>query len=39
MRYAIITTEGHTSSPNGADVENVQILAFIDTENSASALS
>lgn len=34
----MITDEGFTSSPNGTDVENVQILAFIDAEDSESAL-
>ncbi|MDN5357100.1 MAG: hypothetical protein PWR17_269 [Candidatus Methanomethylophilaceae archaeon] len=38
MRYAIITTEGATTSPDGDDVENIQILAFIDAADSLSAL-
>lgn len=38
MRYAIITTEGTTISPNGSDVENVQVLAFVDAADSFSAM-
>lgn len=39
MRYAIITAEGSTISPNGNNVENVQVLAFIDATDSSSAMS
>ncbi len=39
MRYAIITTEGTTTSPNGSDVENVQVLAFIEATDGFSAMS
>ena len=39
MRYAMITTEGTTVSPNGSEVENVQVLAFIDADNRFSAIS
>lgn len=39
MRYAIITTEGTTTSPDGSDVENVQVLAFIDATDCFSAMS
>jgi hypothetical protein len=39
MRYAIITTEGTTISPDGSEVENVQVLAFIDADNRFSAIS
>ncbi|MGE4577195.1 MAG: hypothetical protein AB7D42_01520, partial [Candidatus Methanomethylophilaceae archaeon] len=38
-RYAIITTEGNTTTPDGSDVENVQVLAFIDATDSFSAMS
>lgn len=39
MRYAIITSQGTTASPDGSEIENVQILAFIDATDSFSALS
>jgi hypothetical protein len=39
MRYAIITAEGTTASPNGSEVENVQVLAFIDAPDMFSAMS
>lgn len=30
MDYVIYTTEGFTQSPNGTDIENCQILAFVN---------
>lgn len=37
MDYIIYTTEGYTQSPTNQDVENCQIIDFLDNDNSNKA--
>ncbi len=39
MKYAIMTFQGSTHSPNGDYVENIQILAFVDATNPQEAIT
>jgi len=38
-KFIFVTTEGETTAPNGSDIENMQVIGFVDSvENEDEAL-